>query len=45
MSNILNEVSENYTSLTGIQKSMETIAAADFFETIAQDRVKNSTFN
>lgn len=36
LSNILNEVSENYTSLTGIQKSMETIPAADFFETIAR---------
>ena len=36
LSNILNEVSENYTSLTGIKKSMETIAAADLFETIAR---------
>ena len=36
LSNILNEVSENYTSLTGIQQSMETIPAADFFETIAR---------
>jgi len=36
LSSILNEVSENYTSLTGINKSMETIPAADFLETIAR---------
>jgi len=36
LSNILNEVSENYTSLTGIKESMETIAAAEFLETIAR---------
>ena len=36
LSDILNEVSLNYTSLTGIQESMETIPAADFLETIAR---------
>jgi len=36
LSNILNEVSENYSSLTGIKKSMETVSVADFLETIAR---------
>lgn len=36
LSNILNEVSENYTNLTGIITSVEPIPAAEFLETIAR---------